>query len=619
MAENTTCPTQVGKNALSSISLFKRRFKGWRRAAIINTCLVSILLLTLSIVLVIAYAKSEEDGQVAVIFTAACGTERTEKVLNSPTRPELDVAHSKGSWLDIGVPSARNAFRVSRIRTIYWVFFFLSSVPIHLFFNSAVFAVGNRGTRYKRAIAAEPFLYGSAGYWPGATVLNYEENEYRNESENQQFFQDEAQEGSRRVSEMQAQFSQWKMIDVDTCKTLYFSGAGIYTYRDVILVDKPAGWIHSEIRDLSPNASAFLDHILPAKEPNFLFDYTGYCSVHAQHVYDQYNHHYTALLEVRNTCAEQSTLQHDSVTGLWTFTLFSNETTIAAGVRPAFQKQFNENIVKYCLAEPNAKAVLCLFVLKTRDTHPLVTLGDAIESHICDPSTLTRAPSSIIWNIQPKRRLNPVPTSVWLSSYALFTLGIAAIIYIMHLNQLSAGGLNVKQEGVNNDSDMPFEAFVAAAYSSWSLVVLLVLSCTLICIPIAIGLFRLPENSIIVGSNSFAIAASCHVSPLSQADCKATDDAVLETGSEGLAYSRISGDGFAPVADNASKELLTQVSQCELKLGVVSVPAGWPLNDSDDLEEDAPSVGHISFGTKMDDVSVPELGKLYDKYRFGLE
>ncbi|KAI1858864.1 uncharacterized protein JN550_012323 [Neoarthrinium moseri] len=158
---------------------------------------------------------------------------------------------------------------------------------------------------------------------------------------------------------------------------------------------------------------------------------------------------------------------------------------------------------------------------------------------------------------------------------------------------------------------MPFQAFVAAAYSSLSLVVLLVLSYTLVCIPVATGLFRLPENSIIVGSNSFAIAASCHVSPLSQADSKATDDAELETGSERPVDGQNSDDCFASAASHGSNELLTKISQCELKWGVVSVPAGWPLNDSDDLEEDAPSVGHISFGTKIDEVSAPEVGKLY--------
>jgi hypothetical protein len=57
-------------------------------------------------------------------------------------------------------------------------------------------------------------------------------------------------------------------------------------------------------------------------------------------------------------------------------------------------------------------------------------------------------------------------------------------------------------------SYIPFGAFLAVRYSSWALVALLVLSCSLICVPIAIGLFQLPANSITVESNSFAIAAS---------------------------------------------------------------------------------------------------------------
>lgn len=61
------------------------------------------------------------------------------QVLVAPTRGELDRAHSKGDWMDVGVASIRNLFKISWNRTLLWGILALSSVPIHLLYNSAVF------------------------------------------------------------------------------------------------------------------------------------------------------------------------------------------------------------------------------------------------------------------------------------------------------------------------------------------------------------------------------------------------------------------------------------------------------------------------------------------------
>ena len=60
--------------------------------------------------------------------------------LASPTRRELDKAHKKHKWLDIGVPSFRNLFFINKWRSLGWVVLAASSLPLHLFYNSAVFA-----------------------------------------------------------------------------------------------------------------------------------------------------------------------------------------------------------------------------------------------------------------------------------------------------------------------------------------------------------------------------------------------------------------------------------------------------------------------------------------------
>jgi hypothetical protein len=54
------------------------------------------------------------------------------QTLSSPTREEVDGAHSKFKWLSIGVPSVRNLRFIDRRRIWLWVFICLASVPLHL-------------------------------------------------------------------------------------------------------------------------------------------------------------------------------------------------------------------------------------------------------------------------------------------------------------------------------------------------------------------------------------------------------------------------------------------------------------------------------------------------------
>jgi hypothetical protein len=63
----------------------------------------------------------------------------TMQCVTAPTRRECDLAHARGDWLDIGVPSVRNLSRISWQRRIMWALLAFSSTPIHLLYNSAVF------------------------------------------------------------------------------------------------------------------------------------------------------------------------------------------------------------------------------------------------------------------------------------------------------------------------------------------------------------------------------------------------------------------------------------------------------------------------------------------------
>ena len=54
------------------------------------------------------------------------------QILSAPSREELDVAHARNSWLDIGILSFRNLAYINRRRMIFWCILGLSSFPLHL-------------------------------------------------------------------------------------------------------------------------------------------------------------------------------------------------------------------------------------------------------------------------------------------------------------------------------------------------------------------------------------------------------------------------------------------------------------------------------------------------------
>lgn len=60
------------------------------------------------------------------------------QVLSAPNRNELARAHTQRYWLHIGVPSWRNLKWIGKDRVLLWALLLLSSVPLHLLFNSVI-------------------------------------------------------------------------------------------------------------------------------------------------------------------------------------------------------------------------------------------------------------------------------------------------------------------------------------------------------------------------------------------------------------------------------------------------------------------------------------------------
>ncbi|KAE9375066.1 hypothetical protein N431DRAFT_406186 [Stipitochalara longipes BDJ] len=80
--------------------------------------------------------------------------------LNAPTREDVDKAHADGKWLDIGVPSLRNLRIMTKGRLMMWSLLALSSVPLHLFYNSIVFTTA-QANQYSVSIVSQDLFTGT--------------------------------------------------------------------------------------------------------------------------------------------------------------------------------------------------------------------------------------------------------------------------------------------------------------------------------------------------------------------------------------------------------------------------------------------------------------------------
>lgn len=137
---------------------------GWHLGTILSfscTIIVFVLNLTLT-VWVSTKSKYKVQNGLGTLFQGSCartrqlnvwihllvnilgtlllsGSNYCMQVLISPTRQEVDCAHEKRIWIHIGIPSLRNLRHIATERTAMWTMLLLSSMPLHLFYNSVVF------------------------------------------------------------------------------------------------------------------------------------------------------------------------------------------------------------------------------------------------------------------------------------------------------------------------------------------------------------------------------------------------------------------------------------------------------------------------------------------------
>ncbi|KAI1418430.1 hypothetical protein F5Y13DRAFT_176522 [Hypoxylon sp. FL1857] len=807
------------------------RSTGWRQAAKVNCTILAAMSITLIGCLIAVATKAGGIERSLYFFDGDCDGGNVSQVnmvlhlliniistlvvtssnffmqiLNSPSREELNTAHFKGSWMGIGIPSVRNAFSVSRFKTWCWICLLISSIPIHILFNSTIFQTDQRNSDFYMTIATEEFVNGGAYYAPGASLVQpgftYWNSEYVLINESYDFggdingpdsspygapvnltdYTDKNSDASKNVSDTALNAGRWDRLEIGDCKKEYITCGGLKYHRNIVLViDKPGGWIRNEIWHLQDNQTELWNRYMPADQPNHLF-FSAQCIIVTQ--------------------ALGSTLTSGLQWGTYDLSVKyclvePLERVCHIAISPTLLLA-----VTICVIFKTCTAIVVTIVLSRRNQPPLVTLGDAVESFIVRPDPVTagmctlgqkdirramsRSKAFVVpgpkqWQALKRRRGSAIPKSVWATSYFLFFLGIAICAY--YLNSIATYGSlygsffeseqnafidlpmtfvsgvllanspqlllsfcylaynnlftrlqmarewSLFSEGYHplrvtdpkgdqystyrlqlpykysiplilisiflhwllsntiylfvstgagyfgtssfianamNDPSLPPNTAVAVGYSSWSLLGMVITSCVLILVPIALSIKPLPSNIVNIGSNSLALSAACHVSPLSHAVKARSDSLMLESpatskfdppptpqfperprtllAGDAYSYEGIGGDGFemqrlSPVSNVttrqssqlslSSKRLLpdrdrssedstnsgddpqggtfAKLARSKIRWGVVKMPPEWHA----EYDDESGPVGHLSFGVEEDDVQSPEPGELY--------
>lgn len=160
--------------------MWRRRLQGWRFGLLLNTSTATAVLIMNIMLVAIAASKIELVDGIGSLYVGDCDVVDTcntglhllinalssillsasnyaIQCVTSPTRPECDAAHARGDWLDIGIAGTRNLKRIGFQRRVIWILLALSSVPIHLLYNSAVFKTLD-ANNHRYAVVSDDFL-----------------------------------------------------------------------------------------------------------------------------------------------------------------------------------------------------------------------------------------------------------------------------------------------------------------------------------------------------------------------------------------------------------------------------------------------------------------------------
>lgn len=452
--------------------------ESWRRTAWFNV--LFILILEISLIISLAISASRHGSSLfksTIIYEGACDSATKlnltlhlvinliasavaassnyfMQVLSSPSRMEIDKAHSSFQALAIGRSSLHNLLFVSGLKSFSWFVLLASSAPIHLFFNSAVFETIFQGSEWQMTIGTESLINGTAFFPPGASLAaagswmplckyfqlkDYDVQDgiyycWHTEGDGSpSFAEPELGFGNaipldhywnfsspirRTIDSTVHDAKQWVRLAPDECISEYGQAKPRQEYGDALLIvdtqtQSRIGWARNEIFNLtSPNDVKIWDPHVPADALNPLW-YSTHCRATKFWYFldDLGNSNCNALFGSRSRYS--TSLAFDNTD----HSIFPYPAIITDQARElGYQNPFQALDLRYCLVQPlpgrckvgisNAILLITIISMSIKLTQAaivawrlprrsLVTLGDTIELFIIKPDIATVGQSTL--------------------------------------------------------------------------------------------------------------------------------------------------------------------------------------------------------------------------------
>ncbi|KAI4102204.1 MAG: hypothetical protein LQ339_004728 [Xanthoria mediterranea] len=196
-------PTRIADRAIPDLvratGLTWRTWRSKREIVLRGCSIAAVVVLVINVAATVYFkVKWKTTGDLGTIYRGECSkaqqlSSRLHIVINilstillsisnvcmqllaAPTRQEIDEAHGKFIWLDIGVPSFRNLWHINIKRRVILIFLAVTSIPLHFFYNSTIIPTVAVNTYAYIAVSSE-FLHGGA--WNTSETVHLQLGQY---------------------------------------------------------------------------------------------------------------------------------------------------------------------------------------------------------------------------------------------------------------------------------------------------------------------------------------------------------------------------------------------------------------------------------------------------------
>ncbi len=291
------------------------------------------------------------------------GSNYCMQILSAPTRKEIDEAHAKTKWLDIGVPSVRNLRAVATRKVVMWWLLGLSSVPLHLMYNSVFFST-IATNEYNVVFAYERFIEGGPQGLYNKTRFTH-------------------------IEDIQAQAKTWDRLEPDVCINSYATEF-LNTRRNLVAVISPktnpdgtplrSGSGNGSVEQVISNTFRFDNQKLNTSA--FYGWICGASDVESRYGLDK------SEMRQRHTCSliVPKIRAHSD---RWNSNGWDIKYCLSELVEGKCSLNFSLSIVVIVMICNVGKSLLMFLVAFGIKDNPLITIGDAIDSFLNsnDPTT----------------------------------------------------------------------------------------------------------------------------------------------------------------------------------------------------------------------------------------